>query len=84
MLLTCFMIFFSLKCRLPSRKQLVCDVDARRLSSNFVVNSAYGDKWARGVSLLAKPSLVARVDLVHPDVGRDVHVIVTAIAVSSG
>lgn len=39
---------------------------------------------ARDVSLLTKRSLVARVDLVHIDVGRGVQLIVTDIAVRSG
>ena len=60
----------------------VCEADSRVLSNDFVVYSAYGNRQARGVSLLVKRSLDASVDLVHADVeGR---LIVADIAVKSG
>lgn len=47
----------------------VCDVEACVLSSDFVFYSSYGDDLVNGVSLLVKPSLYERVDLVHTDAG---------------
>lgn len=44
----------------------VCDVDACMLSSDFVF-SAYREQVARGVSLLGKCTLHARVDFVNVD-----------------
>lgn len=51
-------------------------------SSDIVIYSAYGDWLARGVSLLAKRTLGAKVDLIYIDVGVG-RLIVTGIAVSS-
>lgn len=52
------------------------------LSNDFVVYSAYGDRQARGVSLLVKHSLGARVDLVYVD--AEGWLVMANIAVSSG
>ena len=60
----------------------VCEADERVLSGDYVVFSAYGDRLARGVSLLVKRSLDAVVDIVH--VGADGRLIVADVAVKSG
>lgn len=52
------------------------------LSNDFGVYSAYGHRLVRGISLLVKPTLDARVKLVHVDAeGR---LIVTYIAMKRG
>lgn len=43
----------------------VCNVDACVLETDFVVYSAYGERQARGISLLVKRTLDAKMNLVH-------------------
>lgn len=47
--------------------QFVFKVDVRVRSDNYVVYSAYGNRLARDVSLLAEHTLGAGVDLVRVD-----------------
>lgn len=46
----------------------VCDVDARVLSTDFVIYSAYGDQLIRHVTFLVKRALSAILDFVDVDV----------------
>lgn len=49
------------------QENTLCEFYARVLFGDYVVYSAYGEKPARGVSLLVKPTLGARVDFVYVD-----------------
>lgn len=61
--------------------RFVCDVDASVVSNEIVVYSAYGSRRVRGVSLLVKRCLDAKVGIVH--LGAEDRFIVADITVNS-
>lgn len=58
---------FSVDVAVIQETYFVFEVNARVLFGDYVVCSVYGDKLVRGVFLQVKPTLNARVDLVHVD-----------------
>lgn len=76
--LLCDLLSFGVDMGVTEMPNFVCNVDACVLSNDFVY-SAYGNRQARGISLLVKRNLGTRVDLIHVDAGG--RLIVVDIAV---
>lgn len=55
--LLCDLLSFGVDVAMIQETHFVCNIDACVFSSDFVINSAYGNQLDRGVSLLVKCSL---------------------------